>query len=146
MSKNHILVTGPPGVGKTTLIKKVADKLRNKRTIQGFYTAEVRDEKGIRSGFDVISITDETVRKALARSNVPPAVKGPKVSKYTVMVQDFESVAMESLKNVSPKSILIIDEIGKVVQHTIEILVVYEIIHHIMTKVRLFILALKKQI
>ena len=114
MSKNHILVTGPPGVGKTTLIKKVADKLRAKRTIQGFYTAEVRDEKGIRSGFDVISITDETVRKALARSNVPPAVKGPKVGKYTVMVQDFESVALESLKNVLPKSILIIDEIGKI--------------------------------
>ena len=118
MSKRHVLLTGNPGVGKTTLVKKVAEKLkssseRNQQIVlQGFFTEEVRDGNGVRSGFDVISINDPTLRKSLASCNVPPSTKGPKVGKYTVMVPEFESVALKCLENVKC-NVLIIDEIGK---------------------------------
>ena len=46
----NILLTGPPRVGKTTLIMRVIEKIKN-RGIGGFYTEEIR-EKGVRTGFN----------------------------------------------------------------------------------------------
>ena len=47
-----LLITGKPGVGKTTAAKKVIDKLEKKTG--GFFTGEIRDEAtGARSGFKV---------------------------------------------------------------------------------------------
>ena len=51
------------------------------------------------------------MRKPLALANAPPAISGPKVGKYTVMVEDFESVAFKCMPHTV--DILIIDEIGK---------------------------------
>merc|ERR1712173_343091 len=72
-------------------------------------TEEVRDDKGIRQGFDVVSLHSDS-RKPLAKTN--PLLKGPKVGKYTVMVSDFEEVALPILSD-SHASVLLIDEIGK---------------------------------
>lgn len=105
----HVLLTGSPGIGKTTLCKKVAEHLQQ---VDGFYTEEIRDEHGVRKGFDVVSLRDPSVRKSLAVANAPPALKGPKVGKYTVIVEDFESVALPCLSNIKSK-VLVIDEIGK---------------------------------
>ena len=43
-------MTGKPGVGKTTVIKKIIEKY--KKNIGGFYTEEIR-EKGHRVGFRI---------------------------------------------------------------------------------------------
>ncbi|KAI5588270.1 hypothetical protein BDE02_05G086000 [Populus trichocarpa] len=52
------LVTGPPGVGKTTLIMRVFETLKTSNPtlkIQGFYTREIRE--GIeRVGFEVVTL------------------------------------------------------------------------------------------
>ena len=48
--KINILLTGKPGVGKTTVIKKIIEKY--KKNISGFYTEEIR-EKGNRVGFRI---------------------------------------------------------------------------------------------
>lgn len=53
------------GVGKTTLVKTLCQKLADaKRPTQGFYTEEVR-ENGVRFGFDVVTLSGE--RSPLAR-------------------------------------------------------------------------------
>ncbi|CAI7770935.1 unnamed protein product [Closterium sp. NIES-53] len=63
----NILVTGPPGVGKTTLIIRVMERVKEaipSLTLRGFTTEEVRRD-GERIGFDVVTM--EGARMALAR-------------------------------------------------------------------------------
>ena len=86
------LITGPPGVGKTTLIKKLYELCK---PAVGFYTEEVRGLSGLRQGFDIISLEDERSRKPLARES--STQRGPKVGKYTVQIPEFESVAIPCL-------------------------------------------------
>ena len=80
----------------------------------GFYTEEIRDAIGVRMGFDIISLEDENNRQPLARAN--SAERGPKVGKYTVLLPQFESVAIPCLRNAiaQDNQLLIIDEIGKI--------------------------------
>lgn len=56
-----------PGVGKTTLVKKVCEALVSARvTVNGFYTEEVR-ESGRRVGFDVVTVTGDRGRLSRVR-------------------------------------------------------------------------------
>jgi nucleoside-triphosphatase len=119
MSK-HLLLTGKPGVGKTTLCKNLLDILyaRFPNRIKGFYTEEVRtkdgSKKSTRIGFDIVSV-DHKTRATLARV-MPEGVqsRGPKVSKYTVDVNSFELNALPLINHSgSEMSIIVIDEIGK---------------------------------
>jgi nucleoside-triphosphatase len=101
----RILLTGPPGCGKTTVVRKVADLLRGGAS--GFYTEEIRDDIGQRIGFQVISL--EGKRGELARKG--PG-SGPRVGSYLVNVKDFERIALPSLAAEAGR-VLLIDEIGK---------------------------------
>jgi len=101
----RILLTGTPGCGKTTVVRKVADLLRG--VASGFYTEEVRDDKGQRIGFQVISL--EGKQGELARKSPGP---GPRVGSYLVNVKDFERIALPSLEAEAGR-VLLIDEIGK---------------------------------
>lgn len=47
-----IFLTGSPGVGKTTIIKRVVDEFPDE--VFGFYSQECR-ENGQRVGFDIIA-------------------------------------------------------------------------------------------
>ncbi len=104
-SCKRVLLTGPPGCGKTTVVRKVADLLRGGAS--GFLTEEVRDEKRERTGFRVISLAGE--RGELARKAPGP---GPRVGSYLVDVRDFERVALPSL-SAEAGGVVVIDEIGK---------------------------------
>jgi len=44
--KKKILITSPPGTGKTTAIKKFVDLAKGKLKISGFFTEEMRDASG----------------------------------------------------------------------------------------------------
>jgi len=101
----NILLTGPPGCGKTTVIIKLADRLAG-RPVSGFYTQELR-EGGSRVGFGIR--TFDGVEGVLAHVKLP----GPKhVGRYGVDVAGFESIALPTLARTDAK-LLVIDEIGK---------------------------------
>jgi nucleoside-triphosphatase THEP1 len=103
--RRRILLTGLPGCGKTTVVRKVAEHLRG--LASGFYTEEIRDDRGQRIGFQVISL--EGTRGELARKGTG---SGPRVGSYCVNVKDFERIALPSL-DVEARRVLLIDEIGK---------------------------------
>jgi nucleoside-triphosphatase len=104
--KKNILLTGLPGVGKTTLIRRLSEELKNLHPA-GFYTKEIR-EKGVRKGFELISLDG---KKGLL-SHVE--IKSPyRVGKYRVDVKGFEGF-LDSIAFFAPETkLIIIDEIGK---------------------------------
>jgi len=104
--KKNILITGLPGVGKTTIIRQIHDALEFLHPV-GFYTAEIR-EGGDRKGFELIDFADR--RQILSHIKV----KSPfRVGKYGVDVPGFESFLGE-IDFFGPETdLIIVDEIGK---------------------------------
>ena len=109
-----VLITGEPGSGKTTVVKKVANLLGKDRAI-GFWTEEIRDKKtGKRTGFRIIT-TDG--KKKIFSSKIFHSKK--LVGSYGVNVQYFEELAIPILEKAikiarkNPKTVIVIDEIGK---------------------------------
>lgn len=103
----NLLLTGKPGIGKTTVIKRVLEALKVPAT--GFYTREIRGPQG-RLGFEAVTL--EGKRCLLAHVDF----KSPyRVSKYGVDVSTFEQVIVPSIDPaLHPEAALIvIDEIGK---------------------------------
>ena len=107
-------VTGRPGVGKTTLVKRVAEALFDKYRIDGFITQEVR-EGGTRVGFKLMSIS-----KAIGRegpedwlAHVSMFRDGPRIGKYRVNLSAIEDIAIRILERaVAEADLIVIDEIG----------------------------------
>lgn len=65
---SFLLLTGMPGCGKTTMVRRLVKDLQETQGVQslsGFYTEEVRNFENERIGFDVVSLDGE--RCPLAR-------------------------------------------------------------------------------
>ncbi|XP_068236164.1 cancer-related nucleoside-triphosphatase [Palaemon carinicauda] len=108
----HVVITGPPGVGKTTFVQKVVQGLQNANLpFYGFVTQEIR-QGGRRSGFDIVTLDGNSA----ILSRVRPESSGRRecrVGQYVVDVPSFESLALPVLNKVSNGHVLILDEIGK---------------------------------
>ena len=103
---SRILLTGVPGVGKTTVIRKVARLIGPDAA--GFYTEETR-EGGRRTGFDIMTLDGR--RATLARSGKKSRHR---VGRYGVDLQALDSVAVSAVEEaVGGGKTIIIDEIGK---------------------------------
>lgn len=105
MNKN-LLITGPPGCGKTTLVKGLIAQLRHLKPV-GFYTEEIR-EGGIRTGFSLNGLDGKT--SILAHVDVKSRYR---VGKYGVDLEAFEEF-MGTISFFNPNTqVVVIDEIGK---------------------------------
>lgn len=105
MTRAH-LITGLPGVGKTSLILSLLDTLPG--TKGGFYTREIR-EGGRRVGFQVADLEGREGVLAHIRHRGPP-----QVGRYGVDLQTFEDVGVEAVTRALERAdLIVIDEIGK---------------------------------
>ena len=103
----NIFLEGRPGIGKTTLLRTIADRIAF-LGIGGFYTEEIR-EQGRRVGFRIETFTGQSgIFAHVAYST------GPRVGKYRVDMATFEKIGVNGLKQALTESqIILIDEIGK---------------------------------
>ncbi len=102
----NILITGYPGVGKTTLIRQLISELEAWNPI-GFYTQEIR-ESGVRKGFEWVDLGGR--RGVLSHVEL----KSPyRVGRYGVDVEVFEAYLASLDLNTTETRMVILDEIGK---------------------------------
>ena len=100
------LITGRPGVGKTSAIRKVAGS-RSDLHLCGFYTEEIR-EAGERRGFRLVTLDGQE------RVMAHVAFRGPhRVGKYGVDVALVDEVADSVLAASPAADLYLVDEIGK---------------------------------
>ena len=103
----NLLVTGRPGVGKTTLMERVLEQLRGSLRLAGFTTAEERDHSRQRTGFQILTV--EGKQAELARVGLRSTVQ---VGRYGVNFEAFERLALPELAR-RDVDLIVIDEIGK---------------------------------
>jgi nucleoside-triphosphatase len=100
-----VLLTGRPGSGKTTLIKRVVNNLPQRAG--GFYTEEIRDG-GIRAGFKIVTLSGEEVVFAHVDLKTPE-----RLGKYGLDLSALERIAVGAVHQaVRARRLIVIDEIG----------------------------------
>jgi len=100
-----ILLTGPPGCGKTTAIMRVLDCLTSKPS--GFYTQEMLQGGG-RSGFKLITLDGR--EGVLAHTSIRGRSR---IGRYGVDLSVMDEIAVDAIKRgIDEGSLIVIDEIG----------------------------------
>ncbi len=104
--KQVYLLTGGPGVGKTTLIKQAIDQARVHAG--GFFTEEIRTG-GVRQGFRIVTLDGHSA--ILSHVDIKSHYR---VSKYGVDVESLDTVGVAAIRDALREcDVVVIDEIGK---------------------------------
>lgn len=104
MNKKNIFLTGAPSSGKTTVIKKIIEKLGH--PANGFYTEEERVD-GKRVGFLIKTLDGR--KGYLAHQDIKSDFH---IRRYGVSIDNIEGIAVPSIAPVK-NHIIILYEIGK---------------------------------
>ena len=101
----RVLLTGRPGSGKTTLIKRILNEVPQR--FGGFYTEEIRDH-GARVGFKVVALGGGEAVFAHVDFKTPE-----RLGKYALDLSALEAVGVNAIrKAVHGERLIVIDEIG----------------------------------
>lgn len=103
----NLLLTGQPACGKTTLVRRVIERLSDLQ-LAGFYTQEIR-RQGKRLGFEAVGLGGG--RAVLAHM----VFRSPlRVGRYGVQLEKFEALIQAEVGKPAAKvDLFVIDEIGK---------------------------------
>ncbi|MGH9982649.1 MAG: NTPase [Nitrososphaeraceae archaeon] len=102
-----IILTGTPGVGKTTIVRDVAQKLKERGVrVGGVVSREIRTNN-VRTGFEFIDLTTNS-RDILASITG----NGPRVGKYFVNLSGCRFAAERLFNALITSEVIICDEIG----------------------------------
>jgi len=109
MPKRVVLLSGNPGVGKTTVLMKTVNSLKERGIrVGGMISREVR-EGGARVGFEILDLTSSR-RGWLAHVNQK---SGPRVGRYRVNIEDLNAIGAGAVTDAVEKcEVIAIDEIG----------------------------------
>jgi nucleoside-triphosphatase len=104
----RLLLEGRPGIGKTTVARRLLTLLQEAEVpVGGFTTGELRTG-GRREGFVVEAVSG--AREILAHVDLP----GPsRVGRYGVDLAAFERVALPALGDPGRGGVVVVDELGK---------------------------------
>ena len=104
MNRN-ILLTGRPGRGKTTLVRRVAKEVA--QSAGGFYTEEIRKHRE-RVGFQIVTLDGK--EGVFAHVNFKTQQR---LGKYGLDLSPLETIGIEAVrKAVRDRELTVIDEIG----------------------------------
>ena len=103
------LVTGSPGVGKSTTVSRVVMRLKSAGVIVGGCTTSEKRSGGVRTGFEIRDLSSgRTGELASATSKI-----GPRVGRYRVNLQDLANIGGAGLEVASSSSeLIVVDEVG----------------------------------
>jgi nucleoside-triphosphatase len=102
-----LVLTGAPGVGKTTIVMGVAQKLKERRmSVGGIVSREIRTNN-VRTGFEFIDLATNG-RDILASITG----NGPRVGKYSVNLSGCRFAAERLINALITSEVIICDEIG----------------------------------
>jgi nucleoside-triphosphatase len=109
LQKRVLLLTGNPGVGKTTVLKKAVDALKGKGYCVGGMISREARESGTRVGFEILDLNSGR-HGWLAHVNQKT---GPQVGKYRVSIEDLNSLGAQAVIDaVENCNVVAIDEVG----------------------------------
>jgi nucleoside-triphosphatase len=115
LRKRVFLLTGSPGVGKTSVILRLVESLKAKGyNVGGMVSREVRVGSH-RVGFEILNVN--TGRKGWLAHVAQ--VEGPQVGRYRVNIGDLEDIGVEAITSaVTGSEVIVIDEIGPMELHS----------------------------
>jgi len=102
----NLLITGRPGIGKTTVVERVVARLPA-GAATGFWTREER-VGGVRRGFAIQTLDGRAAVLARAGRGA-----GPVVGRYCVLVENLDAVGVPALAPRGGVRLVVVDEIGK---------------------------------
>ena len=109
LANTHFTLTGAPGIGKTTVLKKTVEALKAKGVCVGGMISREAREGNTRVGFEILDLTNGK-RGWLAHVNQKV---GPQVGKYHVNISDLENIGATAITEATEKcQVIAIDEIG----------------------------------
>ena len=121
MDEKNVLLTGSPGVGKTTVVERLVERARDKgKSVRGVLSPEMRNkaegnQKGARVGFRITDVStgrsEVMARVGYDGDNTEGGDDQPSVGRYGVDVSAVDEVAREAIV-AEDADLVVVDEVA----------------------------------